>query len=71
MLSQIRQREAICTFDTEQWHLEDPLPPLHQDEPLHLTYGLNIATVAREKRDMDEWHEAWGPASVKKKGITV
>ena len=33
MLSRIKQRPQINTFDTDYWHIGDPTPPYHQMSP--------------------------------------
>jgi transposase InsO family protein len=57
MLSRIRQRDEVATFDTEDWKLGDELPPLPPDEQDPDVYGLNLRQVSEQQKQMTEWTE--------------
>ena len=57
MLSRIKQKQSIATFDTDYWHLGDPLPELPPDEPLDRIYGLDLQQIAQQQQEMHQWDQ--------------
>ena len=57
MLSRIRQRDEVSTFDANYWQLGDQLPNMPEDDPEPDAYGLDLRTLARQQREMREWTE--------------
>ena len=57
MLSRIRQKEEVATFDVGYWQLGDKLPQLPEDLTATDIYGLDIPEIARQQKDMTEWTE--------------
>ena len=57
MLSRIKQREQLNTFDIAQWQLGDKLPPLPADDKTPQLYSVNMATLPLQQRAMTEWSE--------------
>ena len=55
MLSRIKQEETINTFDSEYWHIGDPLPDLPEDDPLPDIYNLDLKQIAQQQQLMPEW----------------
>lgn len=63
MLSRIRQREHISTFDVDHWHLGEELPELPPDDQQPDVYGLDLKALAIQQRDMSEWTEHYDDES--------
>ena len=59
MLSRIRQSPQINTYDTDYWHIGDPIPPLPPHEPQHQAYRLDITMLAQQQRAMPQWDLQW------------
>ena len=59
LLSRIKPKAEVATFDTGDWRMGDDLPDMPPDEELPIFHPfLNMCKVAEDQRQMDEWTEA-------------
>ncbi len=64
MLSRIKQRDEVASFDTADWVYGEKPPETELNEVLPIIYDdLDLNKMEEEQRAMDEWSEAAVPDS--------
>ena len=58
MLSRIKPRAEVATFDTGDWVTDSDVSQLPPDEKLPIFHNLDLKQVSEAQQEMEEWTEA-------------